>query len=401
MRGAQGAQQEKLYQQGQEDREASRGALAKLYPEGDPMGVLQGAAPEVVQNMVAMQNAKAATTNAVTQQDRLAVDTTKNDREYFGKFVKGMGGLAKTVRQIPDPAKRLQHLQAVLETSGDMMPEMSQTIQKVIADGVVSDQELDDAESLYGGLSEMMAEDEFFAAMRGRDGGFVMTSKNSPTAHPVMINGAQLYGLSAEEEMQYAIQQASGVAGASTAATNIANQRSDIENKIYTAAAQSARQRPKIESILKGIQLVGTGKIQEATAELGAWIPGGDPTDAQALNAEVKTLVFEALANFPGAISEGEREFARQTVANMGNTTKANEIILKHMLDTIDQATDERNQYDKFEGPAEQFRFRPNAIAPPVNPMKKFKSPDGRALVPDKTSKQPRWLYEDTGEIYQ
>ena len=70
-------------------------------------------------------------------------------------------------------------------------------------------------------------------------------------------------------------------------------------------------------------------------------------------------LVFNVLDQFPGQISDAERKFAQQTVANMGNTTEANVIILNRLLGRMEGMIEEQKQLKSFKGNPEDFVFEP------------------------------------------
>ena len=140
----------------------------------------------------------------------------------------------------------------------------------------------------------------------------------------------------------------------------LARQRHEIRTEISQKARESRRRIPELQRVQKILEKTKTGITTQLIAEYGRLLPGVDPTNEEVLSTEINSLVLGMLSAFPGAISEGEREFARRTTANIGNTTEANRIIINHMIETLNRAVAEETEFKEFikgGGTAENFEF--------------------------------------------
>lgn len=136
-----------------------------------------------------------------------------------------------------------------------------------------------------------------------------------------------------------------------------------FKTELNANAFESRRFLPKIDRIRKAIEAVQTGKMAQAKKLLGPFIPGVDPSDEQALNTALNDLIFDQLARFTGALSEGERAFASETTTNMGFTTEANLLILDRLEQRAKDAIDEQAQFKehlKQGGSVDDFAFTPS-----------------------------------------
>lgn len=133
-----------------------------------------------------------------------------------------------------------------------------------------------------------------------------------------------------------------------------------LEEKINLRNQEARRVVPGLRKVLKGLELIETGKAAQAKRVLGEFLPFvTDPSDAQNLRAQLQALVLPVLANFPGALSDKELEFASATVANFGNTNKANIMIVKHMMETFNKAVEEKRSFQRFKS---KHKGRPDII---------------------------------------
>lgn len=140
----------------------------------------------------------------------------------------------------------------------------------------------------------------------------------------------------------------------------IANQRQTIKTEIISAGRNARRQIKDIDRIEEAFQAIDTGKITQATRLLGPFIPGVDPTDEQALQASINSLVMQQIGNLPGALSEKELVFAKEATANLGFTREANLIIIRRLKRAQQDLIDEEQQFKKFTkggGNPEDFEF--------------------------------------------
>lgn len=141
----------------------------------------------------------------------------------------------------------------------------------------------------------------------------------------------------------------------------IAKQRQTISTEINKGARASRRQLPRINKLLEGLELVETGALANAKLLLGPFIPGVDPTNEQATQAQMNSLVLDIIGRFPGSVSDAETAFAKQTTANLGFTPEANKLILNHAKQAMNDLIDEESQFKEFKeggGTAEDFEFK-------------------------------------------
>lgn len=141
----------------------------------------------------------------------------------------------------------------------------------------------------------------------------------------------------------------------------VAKQRQTISTEINKGARSSRRQLPRINKLLEGLDLVETGAFANAKLLLGPFIPGVDPTNEQATQAQMNSLVLDIIGRFPGSVSDAETAFAKQTTANLGFTPEANKLILNHAKQAMNDLIDEESQFKEFKeggGNAEDFEFK-------------------------------------------
>jgi len=129
---------------------------------------------------------------------------------------------------------------------------------------------------------------------------------------------------------------------------NLNKVRTKISAEISHNAREASRQIPRMQRIIKALRLVDTGKMAEAKRILGPFIPGVDPTNEQALNAELNEVVFDIISRFKGALSDGERLFAKETSTSLGKTKAANIKILQRLIQRSQDSLDEFKQFKKF-----------------------------------------------------
>ena len=170
-------------------------------------------------------------------------------------------------------------------------------------------------------------------------------------------------------------QQKADLARQTTQARQTVKDTKSFKKGLRNNAANANRSIGKLEKLRQAVSLVGTGKDKQIKRLLGPFIPGVDPSNEQALNTQLNQFLMAELANFKGASSDGEREFAGQTVASMGNTTAANLMIINHQIDAIGQASKEWNEFKSHEkagGTIDDFEFTPEFVRsePEVIPSK-------------------------------
>lgn len=141
----------------------------------------------------------------------------------------------------------------------------------------------------------------------------------------------------------------------------IAKQRQTITTEINDSARRSRRELPRINRLLEGLESVETGSLAKAKLILGPFIPGVDPSNEQAFQAQINGSVLDIIGRFTGAISDAERGFAEKTTANLGFTAEANKAIINHMKQSLNDSIDEESQFNEFRdggGKAEDFEFK-------------------------------------------
>ena len=143
-----------------------------------------------------------------------------------------------------------------------------------------------------------------------------------------------------------------------------------FKTELNANAFEARRSIPRINKLLDVLDQVGTGKFQQAKVAFGQLIPGVDPADEEALNAALNDEVFNVLARFKGALSDGEREFAKETTVSMGKTTEGNRLILERMIDRFTDTIDEQQQFKTHlgrGGSLDDFVFTPSEQRPVVD----------------------------------
>lgn len=138
----------------------------------------------------------------------------------------------------------------------------------------------------------------------------------------------------------------------------IATKRERISDEIKTAGRTARRELINLKPIEDAFKALETGKMAEIRKLLGPYIPGVDPTNEQVLQADINKLVMMQIRNLPGALSEKELVFAEEAVARMGNTREANLLILERLKGVYNNQIEEQDQFNKFDGNAEDFEFK-------------------------------------------
>jgi hypothetical protein len=143
----------------------------------------------------------------------------------------------------------------------------------------------------------------------------------------------------------------------------LAKERATISKTIITDGRNADRDIIRLKRIKKGLQAFETGKLAQAKKIFGPFIPGIDPSDEQAMEALLQSAVFPVLAQFKGPTTDFEFEKANETIARLGNTPRANALIVDSMIQFMTDKKEERNQFKKFvrgKGKPEDFTFEPS-----------------------------------------
>jgi len=126
--------------------------------------------------------------------------------------------------------------------------------------------------------------------------------------------------------------------------------RSDalVRDEIRGNARTASRQLGKVRSLSKLLETTGTGALTQFLPQIGRLIPGFDATNEQAAQAQINSFVLDEMSKFKGNTSDRELAFARETVAELGNSPEANRIILRNFENVIFLSSEENRQFDEF-----------------------------------------------------
>ena len=138
--------------------------------------------------------------------------------------------------------------------------------------------------------------------------------------------------------------------------------RDDIKSPVFIAAQQARRSKPNLLVLSDALSDIKTGRIAAARDKLGGVIPGVKDANVEVFQTLVTKFALAELAKQSGTKTDFDMEKAQQTVAELGNTQEANEIIMGLMLDGFDRAENEERQlkaWEKSGKTAENFEFTP------------------------------------------
>ncbi len=269
---------------------------------------------------------------------------------------------AGLLKQVRDPEAKMQVLQQQRQALVDagLPPTIADEGLELLTEGTPEAlQELDELtdQLIAMGQKGPTGTERPFAPIGTQAGGLGIPVFDPRTGEARLEEIPGAVGETPEQKRQAQVQAAT----AQETGKLLAQQRQQIQTEITQKARDARRQIPDLKAVLKALETIETGVTTQAVATLGRFIPGVDPTDEEALAAQVNQLVLNKLSFFPGAISEGERIFAATTTANLGNTTEANRIIIKHAIKTLERAEKEQQQFKDFiagGGQPEAFEFQ-------------------------------------------
>jgi hypothetical protein len=139
----------------------------------------------------------------------------------------------------------------------------------------------------------------------------------------------------------------------------------EIESGIVKAAQQARRTRPKVARVREALNFIETGKLAEAKSILGPFIPLLNIEDEQVMQSEITAFVLDTLNEQSGTKTDFDFKKAAEASASLGKSTKANKRILDILIQNLDRASEEENQFVNFvdieKGDALRFRFEPKA----------------------------------------
>lgn len=141
----------------------------------------------------------------------------------------------------------------------------------------------------------------------------------------------------------------------------IGTTRGEIADNINKAAIQSRSSRPSVVAVRAALEAIDTGKLAQAKASLGSFIPGLDVGDEQVMQAQITQFVLDTLAQQSGTKTDFDFQKAEEASASLGKTTEANKAILDILIKNLDRTIEEQNQFKSFKregGVAEDFQFR-------------------------------------------
>jgi len=159
--------------------------------------------------------------------------------------------------------------------------------------------------------------------------------------------------IKAEVDRAKAIQKAKNLAETSFAADKetqkaLGELRGDI-NRDETQAWRLARgQQKQLNQLENALKAASTGRYSQLKTFAGQYLPGVDPSDEQALQSIVTSYALEELQKQSGPKTDFDFVKAAETQIQLGNTKKANEIILKRLKDNADYAEARWKAYKDF-----------------------------------------------------
>jgi len=130
--------------------------------------------------------------------------------------------------------------------------------------------------------------------------------------------------------------------------------RSDaaVRDEVKDNARAASRDIGKVRNLSSALKKAKGGALTQILPDLGRVIPGLDALigtgDEQAALAAINSFVLLQMQAFKGTTSNRELDFARTTVARLGNTREANEIIVRSFENVIFLAQQENKQFDEF-----------------------------------------------------
>lgn len=139
----------------------------------------------------------------------------------------------------------------------------------------------------------------------------------------------------------------------------------EIESGIVKAAQQARRTRPKVARVREALNFIETGKLAEAKSILGPFIPLLNIEDEQVMQSEITAFVLDTLNEQSGTKTDFDFKKAAEASASLGKSTEANKRILDILIQNLDRASEEEDQFVNFvdieKGDALRFRFEPKA----------------------------------------
>ena len=149
-------------------------------------------------------------------------------------------------------------------------------------------------------------------------------------------------GFTFEEQVELARRQAEAQSYGAEAGKLFA----ETEGSILSAGLAAADQLPKLDRVLDIVNDpdFNSGGFAELVSK-GKQLIGVETADIGRFNKETADILLEALDNFKGAISEGERAYLKENLAGMSQSPDINRALLKDARDILERARQRAEYY--------------------------------------------------------
>lgn len=144
-----------------------------------------------------------------------------------------------------------------------------------------------------------------------------------------------------------------------------------VRTEVRGNARAAGRHKARVKSLERTLMKAAQGPLAQFIPSLSRVIPGLDGTNEQVAAAQINDFVLDKMAAFKGSTSEKELDFARETVAKLGNTREANMAIIRSFLNASYLAEVENEQFDRHTangGKARDFVFDFDTVILPGHP---------------------------------
>ena len=149
-------------------------------------------------------------------------------------------------------------------------------------------------------------------------------------------------GFTMEEQVELARKEAEAQAYGAEAGKQFAK----TEESILSAGLAAASELPQLDQVLSIVNDpdFNSGKLS-ALLSRGKQILGVETADIGRFNKATADILLKALDNFKGAISEGERAYLIQNLANLEQSTDINRALIQDARDILERARQRAEYY--------------------------------------------------------
>tara|TARA_R110002012_G_scaffold315501_1_gene529375 strand:+ start:445 stop:1626 length:1182 start_codon:yes stop_codon:yes gene_type:complete len=149
-------------------------------------------------------------------------------------------------------------------------------------------------------------------------------------------------GFTMQEQVELARQEAEAQAYGAEAGKQFAQ----TEESILGAGLAAANELPQLDQVLDIVNApdFNSGKLS-ALLSRGKQILGVETADIGRFNKATADILLKALDNFKGAISEGERAYLIQNLANLEQSTDINRALIQDARDILERARQRAEYY--------------------------------------------------------